>query len=90
MTELAPIDRTRAIHPAAAAYARAGKEEAAPTIRRGTDHVEVSELATYLAKIRQLPIRQELVDRVRDEISRGEYDTPDRVEAAVEELLKDL
>jgi len=90
MTDIAPIGSTRTIRAATAAYARQPEEQAVPEIRRGTDQVEVSELATYLSKIRQLPVRQELVDSVREKIARGDYETPDRIDATVDEILKDL
>jgi hypothetical protein len=33
------------------------------------------------------PIRQELVDRVRREIAAGTYDTPEKLEVALERML---
>lgn len=99
MSDIAPISTTSASvsrsDDAARAYARSSKVESDSTatspIRRGDDQVEVSQLATMLSKLRSLPpIRQELVDRVRDEISRGVYETPDKIDAAVNELVRDF
>ena len=59
------------------------------TVRRGTDRVEVSQMALYLNKLKDLPVRQDLVDTVRQQISEGTYDTPDKVDAAIGEILKD-
>jgi negative regulator of flagellin synthesis FlgM len=59
------------------------------TVRRGTDRVEVSPVALYLNKLKDLPIRQDLVDTVRQQIAQGTYDTPDKLDAAVNELLND-
>lgn len=62
----------------------------APAVRRGADRVEFSAVATYLSKLRDLPIRQDVVDRVRAEIAAGTYDTPEKLDAAVNELLADI
>ena len=35
-------------------------------------------------------VRRDLVDRVRAEISRGTYETPAKLEIAIEHLLEDL
>lgn len=58
---------------------------------RGQDQVEVSELAMYLNKLRDMPaVRQDLVDRVKSEIAGGTYLTPDKLDAALAELARDL
>lgn len=60
-------------------------------VRRKADHVEVSEVATYLNKLRQLPaVRQDLVESIRAQIAADTYDTPEKFDAAIEELLNDL
>ncbi|MDX2130838.1 MAG: flagellar biosynthesis anti-sigma factor FlgM [Planctomycetota bacterium] len=65
-------------------------QQEGPAIRRGADRVEFSAVATYLSKLRDLPVRQDLVDRVKAEIAAGTYDTPDKFEAALTELLGDV
>lgn len=70
---------------------RNGRNAAGEGIDRGSDRLEVSELATYLSKLSALPpVRTELVDTVRRQIADGTYETPEKFNAAVEELLKDL
>ena len=55
------------------------------------DRVELSDHARLLHQIRSLPeVRQELVDRVRQEIASGKYDSPQKLEAALQRLLDDL
>jgi hypothetical protein len=44
-------------------------------------------MAVYLNKLKNLPIRQDLVDSVRQQISQGTYDTPEKLDAALNELL---
>jgi len=57
------------------------------------DQVDVSEAASevafYMGKIRSLPVRQELIDRVKAEIAKGTYDTPQKLSAAIDEMLND-
>jgi len=71
------------------ASTRPATEETSP-VRRDEDRVELSPVGTYLAKLRNLPIRSELVSSVREQIAQGTYDTPEKIDAAIEELLKDL
>jgi hypothetical protein len=59
------------------------------TVRRGSDRVEVSQMALYLNKLKGLPIRQDLVDSVKQQIAQGTYDTPEKLEAALNEMLGD-
>ena len=62
-----------------------------PSTTRGSDRVEVSQLAMYLSKLRALPdVRQDLIDEVRAQIAKGAYDTPEKLEAALGALLDEL
>lgn len=55
---------------------------------RGADRVEVSRMASLLNQLRELPdIREDLVRRVRDQIAAGAYDTPERIEGAINGIL---
>lgn len=93
MTNIAPIGsaslgRVASIDDSTARGSMRGDE--APT-RRSGDRAEISEMASYLNKLRALPaVRQDLVDRVRDKIAAGEYDTADKIEQALDELYRDL
>lgn len=93
MSDISPLSSGSSlrVEQAARAYSRTA-ESAAPTDtpRRGTDQVEVSSVASYLSKLRDLPIRQDLVDRVRSEIASGTYETPDKLDSAISEIGKDL
>lgn len=58
--------------------------------RRGEDQVEVSAMATFLHKLKGMPtLRQEMVDRIKGEIARGVYDTPEKLDAALDEMIRD-
>ena len=76
-----PIEPTNAVVPNAAPGAPEGV----------SDVVEISAAASLADKVRQIPeVRAELIARVRDEIEAGTYETPERLDAAVEKLLEDL
>lgn len=76
--------------PEAPERAAAPARETAPA-RADADRVEVSDMARFLSKLKELPeVRQDVVDRVRREIAAGTYDTPERLDAALDGLLQDL
>jgi negative regulator of flagellin synthesis FlgM len=55
------------------------------------DVVEISSAAALAAKVQQIPeVRAELVARVRREVEAGTYETPERIDAAIDKLLDDL
>ena len=55
------------------------------------DRVEISEMAVFLEKLSRLPdIRQDKVDAVKAELARGTYETPEKLEKAINALLEDL
>jgi len=72
--------------PAASPKAQAQQSNQAPR----EDSVQLSSHARLLSKIRENPIREELVSRVRDEIDRGQYETDAKINTAIDELRADL
>lgn len=96
MSELFPVSSggsSLRIEQASRAYSRSAESAAtaeASSPRRGTDQVELSSAAAYLARLRDLPIRQDLVNRVKAEIEAGTYETPDKLDEAVTEFAKDF
>lgn len=94
MTGISPIDTQPGARVGRVSDSpRRGTTEAGPEqARRGVeDRVEVSDVARYLAKLREVPaVRQELVDRVRSEIEAGAYESPEKIEKAIDELVEDL
>ena len=65
-------------------------EPAATNARRG-DRVELSDHARLLDQLRDLPnVRQELVQQIRDAIAQGQYETPEKINQALESLFADL
>ena len=58
---------------------------------RSGDKVELSRAAQFISKlISKNDVRDELVDRVKSQLAAGTYETPEKVDAALEELMKDL
>ncbi len=55
------------------------------------DVVEISIAAKLAAKIGQIPdVRAELVQAVKAEIQAGTYETPEKIEIAVDRLMEEL
>jgi len=55
------------------------------------DTVEISTAARLAAMAQELPdVRTDLVAKVKAELAAGVYETPDKIEVAIERLLDDL
>lgn len=91
MSDIAPIQ-----NPAAAALSLNNpvqRSAAAQTTdsTRDSDQVDFSSTARAFAQLNDASgVRQELVARIRDEIAAGTYETPEKLDAAVEGLAQDL
>ncbi len=89
MSDIAPIGRPGA--PAPDRLSRLSRLGTIAPPPRGGDTVELSTTAQVLSKLAELPaVRQDLVERVRAEIANGTYDTPDKIDALLDRLAKDL
>lgn len=63
----------------------------ASTSETRADTVDLSDRARFLDALRSNSIvRTDLVDRVRAEIAAGTYDTPERLDQAINAMLDDL
>jgi negative regulator of flagellin synthesis FlgM len=77
------------IYPRLAAFSL----DAGHTVSAGEprDHVEISPLGQLLDGIAQLPeVRYEKVEEVRRQIAAGAYETPEKLEVALDRLLEEL
>ncbi|MFP3938375.1 MAG: flagellar biosynthesis anti-sigma factor FlgM [Phycisphaerae bacterium] len=55
------------------------------------DVVEISTAAKLAARIQEVPeVRWDLVEKVKSEIDAGTYETPERLEIAVNRIMEDL
>ena len=65
--------------------------EAQPTSQKAEDQVEISEVAQLLVKLSELPeVHEDKVQELREAIARGDYETPDKIEVAVDRILEEL
>lgn len=61
------------------------------TAQRAGDEVELSDHARFLARLREIsPVRDEVVDRVRQDIEAGVYDADAVIDETIERLSRDL
>ena len=77
------------IYPRLAAFS----VDAGQTVQAGAprDHVEISPLGRMLDGISRLPeIRHEKVEEVRSQIASGVYETPAKIELALDRLMDEL
>ncbi len=77
------------IYPRLAAFS----VEAGQTVQANTprDQVEISPLGQMLDGISRLPeIRHERVEEIRQQIASGVYETPEKLELALDRLLDEL
>ncbi len=90
MSDITPIGQ-----PGAAALGhspRTGRPATdAAAVSRGDDQVQLSDAARLLSRIAEVPeVRQDLVDRIKTEIELGTYETPEKLDAAIDALMDDL
>jgi negative regulator of flagellin synthesis FlgM len=77
------------IYPRLAAFSL----DAGQTVHAGAprDHVEISPLGQMLDGIGQLPeIRHERVDEIRRQLATDSYETPEKLELALDRMLDEL
>lgn len=96
MSELSPlsnnsVNRTGRVGPGSSSRSSLSESSRIPGRDRGEDRVEFSSNVQHLVELKNGgPVRMELVNRIRAEIEQGSYETPEKLEAAIEELLVDL
>lgn len=62
-----------------------------PDFRPQDDRIEISELGRFMSRLSELPdVRVEKVARVRASILRGDYETPEKIDKAIEKLVATL
>ncbi len=91
MSEISAVSHSTVgrIEPVARGHERA-PASAAASVARGEDRVELSDKARYMQSLREVPaIRSELVNRVKQEIASGTYDTTERFNEAFDAMIDD-
>ncbi len=70
---------------------RTSQSSARPDAAPINDELEISDAAKLVAQSQQVPeIRQERVDAVRAQIADGTYETPEKLDVALERLLDEI
>lgn len=97
LSEFSPIAsgqvaRTGRVGPASQRRTESSEQAArVPGRDRGADEVKFSSHIQHLIELKNGgPVRQDLVNRIRAEIEQGSYETPEKVEAAIDELMGEL
>lgn len=91
MSDVTPVNGAPAAALHIGSRLRAADSPSEPGPVRTTDKVELSRAATFISQLlSKNEVRQDLVNRVRDEIAKGAYETPEKIETVVSELLSDL
>lgn len=91
MSDINPIARSAATYSPTPGQGRATDNAVVSSGGRAQDEVQLSDRARLLSKLKDLPeVRQEVVDRVKAEIEDGTYETPEKIDQAVDALLEDL
>ena len=57
---------------------------------RGQDSVELSDVARLAAKIRDVPVRHELVEDIKSRLANDTYESSDKIDAALDNLIEDI
>jgi len=82
------------INEATAAYRASAQSEVAPSAPRwaeGRDRVELSEHARHLDAVRALPdVRMAKVEAIKAAIANGTYESPEKLQSAIDGLLRDI
>ncbi|QDU99154.1 flagellar biosynthesis anti-sigma factor FlgM [Lignipirellula cremea] len=71
--------------------AGAAQNAGAPASSRGVDQLDLSPAASFISQVREVPdIRQDRVDSIRAAIANGDYETDDKIDMALENLLAEI
>lgn len=85
-----PLSRAGRVGPGAGRLASSAAGQV-PGRDRGEDRVEFSSHVQHLARLKNGgPVRQDLINRIRTQIAEGTYETPEKLDQAIDEMLSDL
>ena len=86
-----PLDRTSAPHSRQEAESAHPLDPPQGDPDRPGDRVELSDHARYLDTMRRLPnVREDRIQRIRDAIAEGAYETEERLEGAIDRVIEEL
>jgi negative regulator of flagellin synthesis FlgM len=80
-----------AAQPLAAPHRMAPAQAATSPYSSGIDQLDISPQADFVAQARELPdIREDRVAAIRDQIKNGTYETPEKLDLALSQLLDEI
>jgi negative regulator of flagellin synthesis FlgM len=80
-----------AAQPLAAPHRTAPAQAASSPYSSGIDQLDISPEADFVAQARELPeIREDRVAAIRDQIKSGTYETPEKLDMALNRLLDEI
>ena len=64
---------------------------ARPSAFSGADEVQISAEADMLSRVHDVPeVRQDRIDSIRASIAQGDYETPEKLDLALERMLDEM
>jgi len=70
---------------------KAPQSSPSPAESRGVDQLDISPEADFVSRVRDLPdIRADRVAQIREQIEAGVYETPDKLDIALNRLLDEI
>ena len=91
MNEVNNVNGTQQAGPQLRLRLSARKEGGAQAGEARIDRVEISDLARFMGQLHGTSvIRHGLVERIREQIEAGTYETPERINATVDILMREL
>lgn len=90
------ISPTTATHAArlegvAKSSSSAPRPASTPAAARTADELDLSNRAVLLSRLRDLPaVRADLVQRIKSEINTGAYDSTDKLEQALDAMVREI
>ncbi|TVS05133.1 MAG: hypothetical protein EA423_06910 [Phycisphaerales bacterium] len=94
MTDITPINSQPAARIESPGRTAAGRTEpeasASSRVERGADRADTDPLNAFLQRLRETGVlRVDLINDVRSQIEAGTYDTPEKLDAALNEMIDD-
>lgn len=85
-----PINRIQALKAFGATKPAGPIDQPQTSPLRASDRVELSGLDGIMAKLKTNDIRHDKVAAIRQQIAEGTYETPEKLDGAIEKLMDDL
>lgn len=85
-----PVNRIQALKAFGATKPAGPIDQPAQSSARASDRVELSGLDGIMAKLKTNDVRHDKVAAIRQQIAEGTYETPEKLDGAIDKLMDDL